>query len=92
MKRVKYKSFVQIRTTSEVISATCTCPAGGTPTFCKQENEVWKGKSVKVVGYLVSTEESGNLFPCGGQSLPKKVLGVIREWILPVYNFRLRRS
>ncbi|GFR26441.1 hypothetical protein TNCT_678411 [Trichonephila clavata] len=33
MKRVKYKSFVQIRTTSEVISATCTCPAGGTPTF-----------------------------------------------------------
>ncbi|GFR29361.1 hypothetical protein TNCT_727361, partial [Trichonephila clavata] len=25
-----------IRTTSEVISATCTCPAGGTPTFCKQ--------------------------------------------------------
>ncbi|GFQ97279.1 hypothetical protein TNCT_716611, partial [Trichonephila clavata] len=36
MKRVKYKSFVQIRTTSEVISATCTCPAGGTPTFCKQ--------------------------------------------------------
>ncbi|GFQ97398.1 hypothetical protein TNCT_361191, partial [Trichonephila clavata] len=36
MKRVKYKSFVQIRTTSEVISATWTCPAGGTPTFCKQ--------------------------------------------------------
>ncbi|GFR15274.1 hypothetical protein TNCT_419391, partial [Trichonephila clavata] len=26
----------EIRTTSEVISATCTCPAGGTPTFCKQ--------------------------------------------------------
>ncbi|GFR19250.1 hypothetical protein TNCT_537581 [Trichonephila clavata] len=32
-KRVKYKSSVQIRTTFEVISATYTCPAGGTPTF-----------------------------------------------------------
>ncbi|GFS43513.1 hypothetical protein TNIN_294741 [Trichonephila inaurata madagascariensis] len=34
-KRVTYKPSVQIRTTCQVISATCTCPAGGTRTFCK---------------------------------------------------------
>ncbi|GFY32824.1 SWIM-type domain-containing protein [Trichonephila clavipes] len=34
-KRVTYKPSVQIRTTCQVISATCTCPAGGTPAFCK---------------------------------------------------------
>ncbi|GFT42974.1 SWIM-type domain-containing protein [Trichonephila clavipes] len=34
-KRVTYKPCVQIRTTCQVISATCTCPAGGTPAFCK---------------------------------------------------------
>ncbi|GFY46676.1 SWIM-type domain-containing protein [Trichonephila inaurata madagascariensis] len=34
-KRVMYKPSVQIRTTCQVISATCTCPAGGTPAFCK---------------------------------------------------------
>ncbi|GFX21547.1 hypothetical protein TNCV_1399611 [Trichonephila clavipes] len=34
-KRMTYKPSVQIRTTCQVISATCTCPAGGTPTFCK---------------------------------------------------------
>ncbi|GFQ66626.1 hypothetical protein TNCT_69691 [Trichonephila clavata] len=34
-KRVKYKPSVQIRTTFEVISAACTCPAGGTPAFFK---------------------------------------------------------
>ncbi|GFU15928.1 SWIM-type domain-containing protein [Trichonephila clavipes] len=34
-KRVTYKPCVQIRTTCLVISATCTCPAGGTPAFCK---------------------------------------------------------
>ncbi|GFT24831.1 hypothetical protein TNCV_3021231 [Trichonephila clavipes] len=34
-KKVTYKPSVQIRTTCQVISATCTCPAGGTPAFCK---------------------------------------------------------
>ncbi|GFS86287.1 hypothetical protein TNCV_597481 [Trichonephila clavipes] len=34
-KKVTYKPSVQIRTTCHVISATCTCPAGGTPAFCK---------------------------------------------------------
>ncbi|GFU25257.1 hypothetical protein TNCV_1739091 [Trichonephila clavipes] len=34
-KRVTYKPSIQIRTTCQVISATCTCPAGGTPAFCK---------------------------------------------------------
>ncbi|GFV53655.1 SWIM-type domain-containing protein [Trichonephila clavipes] len=33
-KKVTYKPSVQIRT-CQVISATCTCPAGGTPAFCK---------------------------------------------------------
>ncbi|GFY67803.1 SWIM-type domain-containing protein [Trichonephila inaurata madagascariensis] len=35
MKTETYKPSVQIRTTCQVISATCTCPAGGTPAFCK---------------------------------------------------------
>ncbi|GFT46180.1 SWIM-type domain-containing protein, partial [Trichonephila clavipes] len=34
-KKVPYKPSVQIRTTCQVITATCTCPAGGTPAFCK---------------------------------------------------------
>ncbi|GFW43123.1 SWIM-type domain-containing protein [Trichonephila clavipes] len=34
-KKVTYKPSVQIRTTCQVISATCTCPAGDTPAFCK---------------------------------------------------------
>ncbi|GFT21221.1 hypothetical protein TNCV_2582821 [Trichonephila clavipes] len=34
-KKVTYKPSVQIRATCQVISATCTCPAGGTPAFCK---------------------------------------------------------
>ncbi|GFX53028.1 SWIM-type domain-containing protein [Trichonephila clavipes] len=34
-KKVTYKPSVQIKTTCQVISATCTCPAGGTPAFCK---------------------------------------------------------
>ncbi|GFV57801.1 hypothetical protein TNCV_3071801 [Trichonephila clavipes] len=34
-KRVTYKPCVQIRTTCQVISATCTCPARGTPALCK---------------------------------------------------------
>ncbi|GFX31297.1 SWIM-type domain-containing protein [Trichonephila clavipes] len=34
-KKVTYKPSVQIRTTYQVISVTCTCPAGGTPAFCK---------------------------------------------------------
>ncbi|GFY76222.1 hypothetical protein TNIN_42341 [Trichonephila inaurata madagascariensis] len=34
-KRVTSKPSVQIRTTCQVISATCSCPAGGTPAFCK---------------------------------------------------------
>ncbi|GFT22319.1 hypothetical protein TNCV_3273151 [Trichonephila clavipes] len=34
-KKVTYKPSVQIRTTCQVFRATCTCPAGGTPAFCK---------------------------------------------------------
>ncbi|GFW27453.1 SWIM-type domain-containing protein [Trichonephila clavipes] len=34
-KKVTYKPSVQIRTTCQVISATCTCPAGGIPAFCQ---------------------------------------------------------
>ncbi|GFU96325.1 SWIM-type domain-containing protein [Trichonephila clavipes] len=34
-KRMTYKPSVQIRTTCQVISATCTYPAGVTPAFCK---------------------------------------------------------
>ncbi|GFU24094.1 hypothetical protein TNCV_2006891 [Trichonephila clavipes] len=34
-KKVTYKPSVKIRTTCQVISATRTCPAGGTPAFCK---------------------------------------------------------
>ncbi|GFY55226.1 SWIM-type domain-containing protein [Trichonephila inaurata madagascariensis] len=34
-KSVTYKPSVQIRTICQVISAICTCPAGGTPAFCK---------------------------------------------------------
>ncbi|GFS83559.1 transposon Tf2-9 polyprotein [Trichonephila clavipes] len=33
-KRMTYKPYVQIRTTCQVIRATCTCPAGGIPAFC----------------------------------------------------------
>ncbi|GFY64507.1 hypothetical protein TNIN_234821 [Trichonephila inaurata madagascariensis] len=33
-KRVVYKPSFLIRTT--LVSATCTCPAGGTPAFCKR--------------------------------------------------------
>ncbi|GFT43820.1 hypothetical protein TNCV_2547771 [Trichonephila clavipes] len=32
-KRMTYKPYVQIRTTCQVIRATCTCPAGGIPAF-----------------------------------------------------------
>ncbi|GFY55633.1 hypothetical protein TNIN_368041 [Trichonephila inaurata madagascariensis] len=39
-KRVTYKPSVQIRTSCQVISATCTCPAGGTPAFCKHVFEL----------------------------------------------------
>ncbi|GFV96015.1 hypothetical protein TNCV_2096831 [Trichonephila clavipes] len=34
-KKVTYKPSVEIRTTCQVISATCTFPAGGTPAFYK---------------------------------------------------------
>ncbi|GFV55363.1 SWIM-type domain-containing protein [Trichonephila clavipes] len=34
MKKVTYKPSVQIRT-CQVFRVTCTCPAGGTPAFCK---------------------------------------------------------
>ncbi|GFQ88163.1 hypothetical protein TNCT_737811 [Trichonephila clavata] len=34
-KRITYQPSVEIRTTSEVITAKCTCPAGSTPAYCK---------------------------------------------------------
>ncbi|GFX29966.1 hypothetical protein TNCV_2616781 [Trichonephila clavipes] len=41
-KRMTYKPSVQIRTTCQVISATCTCTAGGTPAISTFESENWQ--------------------------------------------------
>ncbi|GFX52781.1 SWIM-type domain-containing protein [Trichonephila clavipes] len=34
-KRVTYQPSVEIRTTSQIITAKCTCPAGSAPAYCK---------------------------------------------------------